>query len=232
MSELQQSLEFLVSRLVHDLKNPLAVILSNLRFLKESISGLDEGEALVESLLSADRLDRMLDDAVDLGRMRRGTIVLASAPVLLRELEPALLEKLELLAGTRKLELDLDQPRPLLTDRTLLLRLMINVIEHALRQTPSRGTVRVQGASAPDGLTLRVVDGGAPFAPDSTPSFLDDELPVKRSSTQGCRSDQGLGLHFAGVAARALGARTELGPRPDGEHGVVFELVFPEEMLA
>ena len=229
MSDPQQMIEVLISRLVHDLKNPLAVVLSNMRFLQSSVTGVDEQDALRESVLSGERLDRMMDDAVDLGRMRGGRMSPASAAVVLSELEPALSEKLDLLTGNRTLKFDLG-PERLMTDQALLLRILVNLGEHALRQTPSRGTVLVQSEPVEQGLALRVIDGGAPFSPDVSPSFLDDALSVKDAPSAGCRSDQGLGLHFAGRAACMLGAHIAVAPRSDAQ-GPVFELVFGGEKL-
>ena len=220
----------LLSRLVHDLKNPLAAALSNLGFLEPRMSGTDNREALEESLVALGRLDRMLDDAVDLGRIRAGTLSVLRAPVALADLADDLAQDLALLSWRRTLSFEPGQAR-LLTDGRLLRRVLIDLLEHALRQTPSRGTVRMVGALEEQGFVLRVIDGGASFAPEVQPSFLDDQLPLMEPPSAGHRSDQGLGLHFAGVMARALGARTAVLAREDGERGVVFELVFPAELV-
>lgn len=229
MSGLQQSLGLLVARLAHDLKNPLAAVLSNLSFLQGSARDVDEREALDESLFAAARLDRMLDDVVALTRIRAGELDIALAPVDLAALAVDLAGKLALLRGSRVLQIDVAVDR-LVTDGALLRRVLINLLEHGLRHTPSNGTVRLQSCRDGDRLVLRVVDGGSPFPPDVRPSFLEDELPLKQAPPAGYRSDQGLGLHVAGVAARALGARTDVAARADGLQGSVFELQFPAEI--
>jgi K+-sensing histidine kinase KdpD len=228
MNELQQTMTLVVSRLVHDLKNPLAVVLSNMRFLEVVIEEGDQHEALRESVVSADRLDRMLDDVMDLVRLMSGApLRSARKEIVLAEMGDEIAEKLELLVGNRTLEVELPRAR-LSAEASLLTRILINILEHALRQTPSRGVVRLDADTDNGEITLRVVDGGAPFDPAVTPSFLEDELPVKQQPARGCRSDQGLRLFFAGKAARSLGARTAINDREGG--GVEFVLRLPYEV--
>jgi two-component system sensor histidine kinase KdpD len=228
MSELDDAVALVVARLAHDLKNPLAVILSNLRYLRMSIREPEDNEAIQESLVSADRLDRALNDLVDLNRLREvGLGAVAAASV--AELAPVLRDKLELQIGRRTFDVQLPQIK-LRTDHGLLGRVLLNVLEPAFRNTPSTGTVYLRGAKEGDAFVLEVVDGGAPFAPDRDPSFLVDDVTVRAAPPRGCRSDQGLGLHFAGVASRALGARTEVRAR-DAAAGLVFRLIFPADLL-
>ena len=230
MSGLQQTLGLLVARLAHDLKNPLAAVLSNLSFLQGSDRDADEREALDESLFAAARLDRMLDDVVALTRIRAGELEPAPSSVDLAALANDLAGRLALLRGNRVLQIDVVEAR-LLTDEALLRRVLINLLEHCLRHTPSKGAVLLRSGRDGAGLVLRVVDGGSPFFPGVRPSFLEDELPLRQAPPAGYRSDQGLGLHVAGVTARALGVRTGVAARADGERGVVFELCFPAGML-
>lgn len=229
MSELDDAIALVVGRLAHDLKNPLAVILSNLRYLRMSIKDLDDIEAIQESLVSADRIDRILDDVVDLNRLRRaapGGTVSAS----IKELEPLLRDKLEIQIGRRTFDVQLAEVA-LRTDHGLLRRILLNLLEHAFRNTPSTGTVLLRAEVLDGELVMEVLDGGAPFAPDCSPSFLSDGLTTRAAQPSGCRSDQGLGPHFAGVAARALGARTDVHARDD-DTGVIFRLIFPGDLLS
>jgi signal transduction histidine kinase len=229
MNELEQAVAQVVARLAHDLRNPLAVVLSNLRYLRMSTKDREDLEAIQESLFSADRLDRILNDMVDLQRLRGG-LSGASATFSVAELEQVLRDKLALQIGRRSLEVQLPDVQ-LRVDRALLRRVLLNILEHALRNTPTAGVVRLRGEVVQGALELRVIDGGAAFAADRPASFVTQELTSRAAPPDGCRSDQGLGLHFAGVAARALGARTDLTPRTDGEAGVAFILTFPEELV-
>lgn len=226
MAAAEQSLGAWVGRLAHDLRNPLAALLFNLRFLRETTSvGGETREAVNESLIAAERLERMIADAQDLCELQADRLRAASAPVRLSELEPDLRARLAFVGTPGALEVRLPDIE-VRTDRGLLLRALTNLGEHALRQTPA-GTPVIVDAERGRGVTLRVSDGGPPFG--ERPSFLDEELSPKRVPAAGQRSDQGLGLHLAGRLARALGATTDVQPRPGC--GQVFSLFFPEEAL-
>lgn len=231
MPELKQQLGGLVGRLVHDLKNPLTAVVGNLLYLKDSIPDSEEREAVVESLAAALRLDRMLDNASDLVQLLAGRQPLARVPLFVPELEPEVRRALELDLGDRSLVIGLPAVE-LITEGALLLRILLAVLQHAVRNTPGGGTVELAGSVDPArGLELQIRDGGLPFEPGTTPSFVADDLPGRRMPAEGYRSDQGLGLHFAGRAARCLGADVALSSR-EREPGIVFHLVFPRELLA
>jgi signal transduction histidine kinase len=222
MSNLDQALGRLVSRLTHDVRSPLAAVVANLRFLEGSDLDTEEREAVVESLASAKRITAMLDDVVRLEQLKKP---LDSAPafetVALADLGQEVRDAARFQLGRRQLDISLPDAS-LCTDRQLLLRVLVNLVEHALRHTPPRGTVRLQGESGRT-LTLSVEDEGLPFDDEMAPSFMADDMPLRQAPRDGFRSDQGIELYFAGTAARALGARTSVAPRADGS-GVRFEL--------
>lgn len=222
MTPLEQAVSQLVARLAHDLKNPMAVVLSNLHYLQEEIKDTALLEAVEESLHAAERTTRMIDDVVDLTRLHTGRLPVTLAEVRLAEVEPELRSAVERMVGRRSLSIALPEAT-VLTDRALLARALINLLEHALRNSPSGSQVRLEG-EAEQGVRLRLVDSGALFAPTAVPSILGDEMPSADPPPSGYRSDQGLGLYFAGSVIRALGGTVQLRERSDGVRGVVFEL--------
>lgn len=217
--DLHRSLGALLGRVAHDLKNPLSVIVANLRFL-EAVGDEDQREAAQESSHAAERLNRMIDDLAQLERLRSGELRPRAQRLSLAELGEQVRDLLAPQVGSRKLEIDLPAVE-ISTDRDILSRVLLNLLEHGLRQTPARGVVRLEARGLASELTLSVRDGGLPFTPDRTPSFLGDELPERGDPPPGHRSDQGLGLFIAGTAARALGAELAMPPM---ESGACFEL--------
>jgi signal transduction histidine kinase len=206
--QLRRSLAALLGRVAHDLKNPLSVIVANLRFL-EAVGDEDQREAAQESSHAAERLTRMIDDLAQIERLRSGERQPVIDPIALTKLAEQLRLLLEPQLGSRKLEIALPDAT-FATDPEILSRVLLNLLEHGLRQTPARGLVRLEGCLRADELTLEVRDGGLPFDPARTPSFLGDELPGVAEPPPGHRSDQGLALFVAGTAARALGAELSM----------------------
>jgi K+-sensing histidine kinase KdpD len=219
----------LLLRLAHDARNPLAVVLTNLRFLLGEISDEDQREVLAESLLSAERTNRMIEDALDVERIRLGQLPLAQEAVSMAAIAKAVKIAIEPLVGQRSLEICLPQV-VLKTDQAILVRALINLLEHGLRHSASASTVSWSGL-LDQGLILQVADAGLPFDPRNTPSFLAEKMELRPEQSSPWRSDHGLGLHFAGKSLRLLGGELALLPREDNQKGVLFQVFFPMSLI-
>lgn len=221
-------LALVLGRLSHDLKNPLSVVTANLRFLESAVDDEDVREAATESIFAADRMARVLEDLTQLEGWRSGSKRASFGAMDLDSLEVPLRGAFEGQLGSRSLDIALPALPPVRSDPSLLVRALINVVEHGLRRTASRGKVRVEGSIESERhFELRVLDEGPPFDPTQTPSFLLTDLPGAATPGAGFRSDQGLGLLFAGIAVRALGGTPVVETRSDGP-GVLFRLRFED----
>ncbi len=228
MENLEHAVHKIMMRLAHDVRNPIAVILSNLRYLQDEISQADHLEAVEETLLAAERASNMIDDVVDL-QLLHGEARLDHPAFDLMELAPLLRRSMEPQRGTRTLVINLPEVR-LKGNKTFVLRALTNILEHCIKQTPSRGVVSLQWERS-NGLTLQIIDQGLPFNPEAVPSILASTLAVSASPQGTWRSDQGLAIHFAGKALRSMGAEVKTTGRENGLPGVIFSITFPPELL-
>lgn len=224
-----KGLALVLGRLSHDLKNPLSVVTANLRFLESAVEDVDAREAATESIFASNRMARVLEDLSQLEGWRDGSRRASFGATDLDALEMPLRDAFEGQLGSRTLEIALPALPPVRSDPSLLLRALINLVEHGLRRTVSRGTVRVEASIESERrFELRVLDEGPPFDPAHTPSFLSTDLPDEVvTPSAGYRSDQGLGLLFAGVVVRALGGTPSVERRSDGP-GVLFRVHFED----
>lgn len=219
-----------VARLAHDINNPMSVVLSNLRFLEGELGDPELREAADESAVSAERVTRVIDAAASLAGLRSGHIKPKRAEVSLEELRQTIERHIGIRLGSRRLDWRIKVGRVVM-DQALLQRALLAVLDHCVSRSPPGDTICVE-MSGKKGVTIRVSDGAPPFSPDQPPSFVGDRLPVGGRPDKGCRSDEGLGLYFAGIAARAMGARVAV--RADklaDKERVVFEMVFPPYTL-
>lgn len=215
----------ILMRLVHDVNNPLAVVLTNLRYLTDKIENEDLSEAAAESLVSARRTSRMLTDAADLGRLVDGSYVIERRPVILADLAASIHEAVVPVWHRRELKIDLPSLE-LETDPALLGRALINIADHSMARTPAGAHTLLRAREEGADLCLEVLDQASPFPPGYLPSFLSPELPEITNRDEGFRNDQGMGLYFSGQAARALGAHVAiLSPGLAGK-GLIFQLRF------
>ncbi len=223
MGDLEQSLSIIVNKLAHDLKNPLSVVLSNLRFLEMTCHGSDEKEAVKESILSAERLHRMIENIAELPRIKQRS-QLKKSHFLLSEMTSEIESKILPFEQFRKLDISLPAIQ-FKTDPQVLQQILVNLLEHCIKSTPKHGSVKL-GSEVKEDLLLYVEDQGPLFDPQSIPSFLSETLPVMSGSSGVFRSDRGFSLFFAGQAARALGAKTTIDTLEE-KPGLRFKILFP-----
>jgi len=231
MTEIDLAIHTLLGRIAHDLKNPLAVVSSNLHYLGEELADAGQLEAVQESVLSLERATRMLDDVVDLGRMRAGRLTPASDRLTLAELEQPVRQAVAAQLGRRTLLVDLPSIN-LRTDRGLLLRALVSLVEHGVRHTPVGRPVELRARREPQRLVVELLDGGPPFDPAVPPTLLCQDLTPHARTEERWRSDQGLALTFVGTVVRALGGSAQVLPRDDAQPGVRFQIELPVEFLA
>jgi signal transduction histidine kinase len=213
-------------RLVHDVNNPLAVVLTNLRYLADKIEDGDLSDAASESLVSAQRTSRMLTDAADLGRLAKNSYAIERRPIDLAELAPVVYEATVPVWHRRELKIELPALE-IKTDPALLGRSLINIADHCLARTPAGGHTLLRARDEEDAVCIEFLDQALPFPPGHLASFLCQDLPEITGRGEGFRNDQGIGLYFAGQAARALGAQVAiLSPGLAGT-GLTFQLRFP-----
>ncbi len=166
----------------HDLRSPLTAILaaaSGLANPEVRLVRADRDE-LVETIRSeAERLDRVVGKLLDLSRLRSG----AAAPH--PELWPVdgLVGARSSSSGRRRSgsssELDDDAP-PVYVDPVQIERVLVNLLENALKFSPPGSPVRVRAEPAGDELLLHVVDGGPGIDPGQARGRLRAVSPRRR----------------------------------------------------
>jgi len=140
----------------HELKTPLTAIAGYAEALREgAVSAADAAETLVAE---AARLRRLVGDLLDLTRMNRTGFSVHATDVDLAEVAQDVARRYQQQAAAFGISLaaDADGPAPAVADADRTLQVVSNLVENALRLTPSGGEVRVVAAP---GL-LRVEDTG------------------------------------------------------------------------
>lgn len=195
--------------LVHDLKSPLQSILMNARFLaRMAARGEGEGErdCLKDVLSAAEILERMVLDLQDVSvseetqlRLNR-TVV--EVPALLREVRDSMAAR----AADQRQHLVLGacgDDLQLYADRELLFRMLVNLIDNAIKYGPIGGTIGIEARSLPDAIELRVWDEG-PGVPEAQRARVFDKYTRVAADANVVRAgSRGLGLRFCWVAAAA-----------------------------
>ena len=213
--------EFL-AMLGHELRNPLAPVLNAVKLLQHS----GAGEPLRHVLEVADRqighMTRLLDDLLDLSRIRNGKIELQRGPVELSRVvldavhatEPALQER------GQRLELDLPgEPVVFEGDPVRLTQVAANLLNNAAKYTGRGGRIALRARRDGGQVVLTVKDDGIGIQPEMLERIFDMFVQAD-PTTDRVRAGLGLGLtlvrnlvemHGGTVVARSegLGAGSE-----------------------
>lgn len=217
----------LTSMIFHDLRSPLGNIISSLEVMKTSIEEDDELLAPVISVAqrSSRRLSRLIDSLLDIGLLEKGKAVLFKTfiplYVLLGEAVEEVLPTAEAKGHTLSIEDEKEIPK-LEIDVDMIRRVLINLVENAVKFTPSGGKISIAIEDLGDRVQVRVKDTGAGIDPVDQPRIFDKFARVER---KGRSKGLGLGLAFCRLAIEAHGGEIWVESEPD--HGSTFFFTLP-----
>jgi two-component system sensor histidine kinase KdpD len=187
----------LLAAVSHDLRTPLATIraaVSSLRQTDVTLSREDQAELLATIEDGTGRLERLIDNLLDLSRIRADAVRPLSRRVSLDEIVPRALEGVP----RERIRIDVPENLPLVhADPGLVERSIANVVENAVRYSPPNTPVLVTASTLGPAVEVRVVDRG--------PGVPDDAKPQMFESFQrlgDTRAGDGVGLGLA--VARGL----------------------------
>ena len=197
LRELNRRKDEFLATLAHELRNPLAPLLSSLAVLR--LSGtLDSHRQLIELMeRQLGHLVHLVDDLLDVSRVTSGKINLRVERLELREVIDAAAEMCRpglARAGHRFERRVPDQPLPLDGDRTRLVQILTNVLGNACKYTPNGGHIELTAERDGPDVVVRITDTGIGIPPDMLPRVFDVFTQVGRSLD---RSQGGLGLGLA-----------------------------------
>jgi two-component system, chemotaxis family, CheB/CheR fusion protein len=187
--------EQFLAMLSHELRNPLAAILSATRILANSTLpalACQEAGQVVER--QAKHMARLLDDLLDVSRITHGRIVLRKELVDLRETTHSAIEALSPFMAERGTQLSVDiAPEPLLVDGdpARLQQIQANLLSNASKYSPRGGRVRLEIRRHGEYARLRVSDEGRGIEPEMLPRVFDLFVQGQQSIA---RQEGGLGI--------------------------------------
>jgi two-component system, OmpR family, manganese sensing sensor histidine kinase len=191
----------------HELRNPIAVIQTNVQVaLEDPDPHLQQDQLRVIERLTR-RLGRLVDDLLFLARQDSGMIPLRLDKVRLDELLKDVIEEQSLIANEKNLTLSLQLSENLdemQGDRNQLIRLFTNLISNAVQYTPVGGTIEVTLQQKAQMAQIQVKDTGIGIPAEALPQVFDRFYRVDpaRSGGKG-KTETGLGLAIARVIAES-----------------------------
>jgi signal transduction histidine kinase len=202
----------------HELRNPLAPIVSGLDLMRAKyLSGTDADEGLARIHARMTRqvghLTRLVDDLLDVARINSGKIELRKAWVTVQEIVNHALAESRGPIRERGHQVSLDvspEPMGLLADGVRLTQVVTNLLNNAARYTDAGGSIRVTAKKLDGQVEIAVADNGCGINPAVLPSIFD--VFVQERTNRGPGLGLGLSLvkrlvdlHGGNVEAQSAG---------------------------
>jgi signal transduction histidine kinase len=218
----------LTGLLLHDLRNPLAVILARTELLTKMAN--PTGELISRSAAAinseARRLDDMLVSLLDVARFEAGRMQMAMAEVEVRSLVAGVVDPFRPIAHVqdKAIAVGVEVPAEAVVkgDREKLARVLGNLVGNALKYSDRGGHVEVRVRPSRAGIEFAVSDDGPGVPPEAS------ELVFQRFGQVGGEAQRpgtGLGLYFARLVVEGHGGTIGVENRPG--RGATFRFTVP-----
>jgi two-component system, sensor histidine kinase and response regulator len=209
LQELERLRDNLVHMIVHDMRSPLCVLLTQGDMLKETLAErLDQesAEIIDDMMIAGTRIKGMADTLLDVSKLEAGRLPLSLRECDLSRLIGEVVAHVKPLDPARTISIDAPASLPIRCDDQLVFRVLENLLHNAINHTPPRLPIHVSVAKDAHALRVSVRDEGS-----GVPETLHDRIFEKFGSVQ-TRTDPrvrsvGLGLAFCKLAVEAHGGR-------------------------
>jgi signal transduction histidine kinase len=205
--------------LAHELRNPLAPILTSLDVMRRAEGApevLEEARGMMER--QAGHMVRLIDDLLDVSRVASGKIHLQRQPTALSLLVNTAIEtnRAQLEAGQLSLEVDVPKEPVLLdVDATRFIQVLSNVLHNAVKFSRPGGHIgfrvvldRTTDAERPEARFV-ISDSGAGIGPELLPRVFDLFTQDSASAMEKSAGGLGIGLSLARALIEMHGGSIE-----------------------
>lgn len=214
--ETEQLRSALLASVSHDLRTPLTVMrgsIDALATLGEAIPASDRQELLEATRQEAERLDRYIQNLLDMTRLGHGSLQLARDWVDPGDILASALQRLQPLLTGLRVTTRIEPGLPLLwVHPALIEQALVNVLENAIRFSAPGGRLEISLLRQGNELQLAVADEGPGIPPEDRTRIFD----MFYTAARGDRGGQGTGLGLA-ICQGMVGAH---GGRVSAEDGL------------
>ncbi|UFP98482.1 sensor histidine kinase [Pseudomonas fitomaticsae] len=226
--ETEQLRSALLASVSHDLRTPLTSMrgsIDSLLALGEAIPLEDRRELLEGTRDEAERLDRYIQNLLDMTRLGHGALKLARDWVSPADIVGSALNRLRAVLSSLQVATDVPAELPLLfVHAALIEQALVNVLENAARFSPSHGRLHLRAGADDSEVFFSVSDEGPGIPVDERAKIFDMFYTAARGDRGG--QGTGLGLAICQGMVGAHGGRISVGDGIDGR-GTCITLHLP-----
>jgi len=224
--------------LVHDLRSPLGGVITGLQMALDELEN-GPAEMDIEILLSTLRVSmksayvllNLIENLLDVNRLEAGEMPLRLAEANLQQIASLAYERLAHLAMDADIGFDIRAPEglpPIIVDAEKIGRVLANLLDNAVRYTPTDGTIIVHIVPGPGVQEVIVEDSGPGVPVEDRERIFERFVQLDVSKRKRGSKGSGLGLTFCRLAVEAHGGRIWV---TDGElGGAAFHFTLPSSL--
>ncbi|MBI2414949.1 PAS domain-containing protein [candidate division WWE3 bacterium] len=221
-----------VSIAAHELRTPLTSMRGYLSFLTDDIkTTLDDlhQKYLEKASIAADQLHVLIENLLNISRIERGTLVLEKTSQNWVSLVRSAVDQFKVSASTGKVTLTFMQTKSTIpevyVDRTMILEVLSNLLENAIRYTPEGGRVTVIVEESNNMVVTHIKDTGIGIPQASIPHLFKKFYRVATVLKEG-KKGTGLGLFISKEVVKLH--RGEIWVESKEGEGSTFSFSIPE----
>jgi signal transduction histidine kinase len=214
-----------LDNVAHDLRTPLARLRGTAEMALRSEQNLKTSrEALADCVEEADRILTMLNTLMDISEAETGAMKLQLEEVNIADLMEQTVELYAHVADDKKVSLHISSPSDLFltADLNRMRQVMANLLDNAIKYTPSGGRIELQASRRDHQAVIVVQDTGIGISAEEAPKIWNRLYRGDQSRSQ---KGLGLGLSLVKAVAKAHNGRIEVSSQPG--HGSLFTLYLP-----
>lgn len=234
LSETERLRSALLSSISHDLRTPLVSIIGSATTLLhfEEYLGPDARRDLTETIRDeGERLNRFVQNLLDMTRLGYGALALNRDAVDLRDLVGRALHQLRSILPGSRVEVAMPGDLPAVSvDPVLIEHVLVNVIDNAAKHAPADSLVTIAAGRTARTVMLSVIDRGPGIpAPDRERVF---DMFYRVEAADGQKAGTGLGLAICRGIVEAHGGRISAEAAAADGSGTRIEIELPIEAPA
>jgi len=213
-----------VDHAAHELRTPLTIMQGNLEVaLLKARTSEEYREVIINNLEQVGRLIALTRSLLTLAKFSSDKPPVHLAPLALEPLIHDVVAELTILFDERRITLSFESrpAPPILGDAQWLKQALINLLDNALRYTPSGGTVTVRLQTVGEGVVLAVEDTGHGIEPEHLPHLFER---FYRSDWARAKDSGGTGLGLPIVKEIAEAHGGSISVTSDVDKGSTFTL--------
>jgi signal transduction histidine kinase len=225
LENLETSRRDLVANVSHELKTPITAIRAHLENLLDGVEQPNP-ETLQVMLAQSERLGRLVEQLLDLSKLESGEVPLRRQVVPLASVVREVISEIDVARADRGVAVEnhvRDDLPAIDADRERVHQVLFNLVDNAIRFTPSGGRVRIEAHRHDGSVEVSVVDTGVGIPDHALPRLFERFYRVDTARARG-DGGTGIGLAIARSVVEAHGGTISAESEPGRGSTFTFDL--------